>query len=86
MTPDQLLDLNQRFWPWCYYAAAKATRGELWEAHALLEFIRGWTLPRLAAWHDGLRPMGYRRIEHRVSPQRLAGWNIPSQRRNSKRS
>lgn len=75
VTPDQLLDLNQRFWPWCYYAAAKATRGELWEAHALLEFIRGWTLPRLAVWLDGRPPMGYRRIEQRVSPQWLAGWD-----------
>ena len=40
VTSDQLLELNQRFWPWCYYAAAKATRGELWEARAGLEFIR----------------------------------------------
>ena len=74
VTSDQLLDLNQRFWPWCYYAAAKATRGELWEARAGLEFIRGWTLTRLAAWLDGLQPMGYRRIEQRTSPQWLVGW------------
>lgn len=74
VTPDQVLDLNQRFWPWCYYAAAKATRGELWEARAGLEFIRGWTLTRLAAWLDDLPPMGYRRIEQRLSAQWLAGW------------
>lgn len=74
VTSDQLIELSQRFWPWCYYAAAKATRGELWEARAGLEFIRAWTLTRLAAWLDSMPPMGYRRIEHRVSPQWLAGW------------
>lgn len=74
VTSDQMLDLNQRFWPWCYNTAAKATRGELWEARAGLEFVRSWTLTRLAAWLDGLSPMGYRRIEQRVSPYRLAGW------------
>lgn len=72
--PLEVIELDQRFWPWCYQVAVKAQRGELWEAHGGLAFVREWTFSRLAAWLEGVRPIGYRRIEQRVSPQWLAGW------------
>ncbi len=42
--PEALLDLNQRFWIWCWYVFGKIVRGELWEALDGLHTIRSLAL------------------------------------------
>jgi hypothetical protein len=43
-TTEELLDLNQKFWTWCWYVFGKIERGELWEAldgiHAIRSIVR----------------------------------------------
>ena len=81
--PADLAALDAMFWIRCTDAATKAVRGELWRAHAVVEYLRKEALASLAASLDGLRPTGYRRIEARVSPDWLAGWEatvVPPER------
>ncbi len=72
--PADLAALDAMFWIRCTDAATKAVRGELWRARAVVEYLRKEALASLAASLAGLRPTGYRRIEARVSPDWLAGW------------
>ena len=39
-TTEELLDLNQKFWTWCWYVFGKIERGELWEALDGMDAIR----------------------------------------------
>lgn len=72
--PAAMAALDAMFWVRCADAAAKAVRGELWRARAVVEDLRVDGLARLVACLNGLRPTGYRRIETRLSPGWLAGW------------
>ena len=72
--PADMPALDATFWMHCVDAASKAVRGELWRARSVVEQLRGEVLTCLAAWLDGRRPTGYRRIETRLSPELLAGW------------
>lgn len=83
--PTNLAALDAMFWIRCTDAATKAVRGELWRARSVVEGLRVEALAWLAASLDGLRPIGYRRIEERVSPDWLAGWSatIASPERDS---
>lgn len=74
--PDfaDLSALDAMFWIRCTDIATKAVRGEFWHARHAIERLRGEALPSLAADLNGLRPIGYRRIEERVSSDWLAGW------------
>jgi len=55
--------IEDRFWTWIHYAAAKIGRGELFEALDGLSFIRSTVLGPLIFLKSGARPSGLRRIE-----------------------
>jgi predicted nucleotidyltransferase len=60
--------IEDRFWVWVHYAAAKIGRGELFEALGFLAFLRARVLSPMALVQLGLRPSGVRRIEQ-TAPQ-----------------
>jgi predicted nucleotidyltransferase len=47
---EELTELNQKFWTWCWYAFGKIERGELWEALDGLHSIRRIKSKPLACW------------------------------------
>ena len=55
--------IEDRFWVWVHYGAGKIGRGELFETHDLLAFLRARVLGPLALQAAGARPSGVRRIE-----------------------
>jgi hypothetical protein len=55
--------LEDRFWVWIHYGAAKVARGELFEALDMLAFLRARVLGPLALEAAGARPTGVRRLE-----------------------
>lgn len=55
--------IEDRFWIWVHYGAAKIGRGELFEAHDFLGYLRMQVLGPLALEAAGARPSGVRRIE-----------------------
>jgi hypothetical protein len=55
--------LEDRFWTWVHYAAAKLGRGELFEVLDFLAFLRGNALAPLALHLRGISPRGVRRLE-----------------------
>jgi hypothetical protein len=55
--------IEDRFWIWVHYAAAKIARGELFETIDFLSFLRGTVLGPLALARAGARPSGVRKIE-----------------------
>ena len=55
--------LEDRFWVWIHYGAAKLGRGELFEALDMLAFLRAHVLGPLALEAAGARPTGVRRLE-----------------------
>ena len=55
--------IEDRFWVWVHYAAAKIGRGELFDAIDMLTFLRGSVLGPLALARAGARPSGVRRVE-----------------------
>jgi predicted nucleotidyltransferase len=55
--------IEDRFWVWIHYAAAKIGRGELMEACDFLAFLRAQVLGPLALNERGARPSGVRKIE-----------------------
>lgn len=56
--------IEDRFWIWVHYGAAKIARGELFDAIAMIEFLRYTVLGPLTLQRAGARPSGVRRIEH----------------------
>jgi len=60
--------LEDRFWVWVHYSAAKIGRGELFECLDALGMIRGLVLGPLLAVRAGARPQGARRLE-RLAPE-----------------
>lgn len=61
-TPDPQW-IEDRFWTWVHYVAAKIARGELFEAVDGLAFLRSLALGPLAMLRAGARPCGVRRLE-----------------------
>jgi predicted nucleotidyltransferase len=59
--------IEDRFWIWVHYVAAKVGRGEILEAADALASIRGLTFGPMALASRGARPMGVRKLE-RVAP------------------
>jgi hypothetical protein len=62
--------IEDRFWVWVHYCAAKIGRGELFECIDGLAFIRGLALGPLLARRAGQRPQGVRRLE-RFAPEEV---------------
>ena len=58
--------IEDRFWVWVHYGAAKIGRGELFEAHDFLGFLRLQVLGPLSLQSRGARPSGVRRLESLV--------------------
>jgi predicted nucleotidyltransferase len=55
--------IEDRFWIWIHYGAGKVGRGELFEAHDMLAFLRAQVLGPLMLQTVGARPTGVRRVE-----------------------
>jgi hypothetical protein len=55
--------LEDRFWVWIHYGAAKLARGELFETLDMLAFLRARVLGPLALHAAGARSTGVRRLE-----------------------
>jgi len=55
--------IEDRFWVWAHYAAAKIGRGELFEALGFIAFLRGRVLGPILLAEASARPDGVRRIE-----------------------
>jgi predicted nucleotidyltransferase len=60
--------VEDRFWVWMHYAAAKVGRGEFFEAAEFLSFLRSNIFAPLGKRQLGLRPAGVRRLEA-VAPE-----------------
>lgn len=61
-TPD-LQWIEDRFWVWIHYGAAKIGRGEIFETIEFISFIRQTVIGPLILMHKGLQPRGVRKIE-----------------------
>ncbi len=59
--------IEDRFWVWMHYVAAKIGRGEILEAADALACFRGLTFGPMALASRGARPMGVRKLEQ-VAP------------------
>ncbi|AUT03307.1 oxalate:formate antiporter [Nostoc sp. CENA543] len=68
--PVDLQWIEDRFWVWIHYCAAKLGRGELFEALDFLAFLRGQVLAPLAKVEAGRLPRGVRNLEKEI-PLRL---------------
>ena len=55
--------IEDRFWTWIHYTAARAARGELFEAIRFLSFLLWTVLAPIATEASGGRPHGLRRFE-----------------------
>ncbi|MEJ2085748.1 MAG: aminoglycoside 6-adenylyltransferase [Acidobacteriota bacterium] len=55
--------IEDRFWVWVHYAVAKLERGEIFEAHDFLSFLRSAALGPLGLTRAGARANGVRKIE-----------------------
>lgn len=55
--------IEDRFWIWMHAGAARAARGELFDAIEFLSFIRVSVLGPLGLQRAGQKPMGTRRVE-----------------------
>lgn len=64
--------LEDRFWIWVHYAAAKIGRGELFEALGFLAFVRERVLGPLLLTRERQRPAGVRRVEQYAPSATLA--------------
>lgn len=62
--------IEDRFWVWVHYAAARIGRGELFEAVDFISFLRVTVLGPLSHMESGSRPSGVRKIE-KLAPLRL---------------
>lgn len=63
---EQLRNLNQRFWTYCWDTFGKIERGELWMAVFELHLIRSEVLLPLVSWTAGVVDHGYRRLESKM--------------------
>jgi len=68
-TSQDLLDLNQKFWTWCWYVFGKIVRGELWEALDGIHGIRSLALVPMLDWVSERPHEGYRRLECKTDPE-----------------
>ena len=66
-TPD-LQWIEDRFWVWVHYIAAKIGRGELFDAYDSLALLRMLALGPLALLTQGARPSGVRKVETHAQP------------------
>jgi hypothetical protein len=55
--------LEDRFWVWIHYGAARLGRGEIFETLDMLAFLRARVLGPMALEAVGARPTGVRRVE-----------------------
>ena len=69
---EDLSELSQKFWTWCWYAFGKIERGELWEALDGLHSIRTLVLVPLLDWTAERRHEGYRRLERKTSQEQAS--------------
>jgi hypothetical protein len=69
---EDLSELNQKFWTWCWYAFGKIERGELWEALDGLHSIRGLALVPLLDWSAERAHEGYRRLERKTNQEQAS--------------
>ena len=60
--------IEDRFWTWVHYIAAKIGRGELFDAYDSLAMLRLLVLGPLALSAQGARPMGVRKVETSAQP------------------
>ena len=58
--------IEDRFWTWIHYGAAKLARGEYFEVISTLNFLREVVLGPLAMDYHGKLPRGVRRIEKQL--------------------
>jgi len=58
--------LEDRFWTWVHYIAAKLGRGEYFEALDSLGFLRARVLAPLMQVKNGLRPKALRKLENEL--------------------
>jgi predicted nucleotidyltransferase len=70
--PRALLELNQKFWTWCWYVFGKVMRGERWEALDGIHTIRSDALLPLLDWMSDWPHEGYRRLERKADPETAA--------------
>ena len=70
--PKTLLELDQKFWTWCWYVFGKIMRGELWEALDGVHTIRSDALLPLLDWVSDRPHEGYRRLERKADPETAA--------------
>ena len=68
-TAEELLEVNQKFWTWCWYVFGKIVRGELWEALDGIHRIRSLALVPLLDWAAERPHEGYRRLERKTAPE-----------------
>jgi hypothetical protein len=64
-SPD-LQWIEDRFWVWIHYGAAKVARGELFEALGFLAFLRSSVIGPMCLTVAGQQPNGVRKLETRV--------------------
>jgi hypothetical protein len=67
--PEELRELNQKFWTLCWYVFGKIVRGELWEALDDLRNIRSLALVPLLDWAAERSHEGYRRLEGKLDAE-----------------
>jgi hypothetical protein len=63
---ERILNLDEKFWTWCWYVFGKIMRGELWEALDGLHGVRTLAVLPLLFESEGLRNEGYRRLEPKL--------------------
>lgn len=63
--------IEERFWIWIHYAAAKIGRGELFETLDFLGFLRNAVLGPLILERNNARPQGVRKIETYATEEQL---------------
>jgi hypothetical protein len=63
--------IEDRFWTWLLYAAQRLGRGEIFEVHSTLAFLRDRALGPMESARAGRPPSGVRQLELYVGPEDL---------------